>query len=192
VGDSQIDSQELGTGCLDPSYADTEIQRGETLEVLPPEGDGRNLALAGTNCHIGEMVGAKGLVGLRPSPADPCCACPFSAALRRTFSVQIHSLGNVYPAKFLFRLMTISLQWRNGRGERIGWASPKSCGPMLRMSLLRFAPSNLYGSNPFAWKRLPCEISFSVDDHFPPMEKWSGRKDSNLRPPGPKPGALPG
>ena len=22
--------------------------------------------------------------------------------------------------------------------------------------------------------------------------KWSGRKDSNLRPPGPKPGALPG
>ena len=30
VGDSQIDSQELGTGCLDPSYADTETQRGET------------------------------------------------------------------------------------------------------------------------------------------------------------------
>ena len=23
-------------------------------------------------------------------------------------------------------------------------------------------------------------------------ETWSGRKDSNLRPPGPKPGALPG
>jgi hypothetical protein len=23
-------------------------------------------------------------------------------------------------------------------------------------------------------------------------EKWSGRQDSNLRPPGPKPGALPG
>jgi enamine deaminase RidA (YjgF/YER057c/UK114 family) len=26
----------------------------------------------------------------------------------------------------------------------------------------------------------------------PPHEKWSGRQDSNLRPPGPKPGALPG
>ena len=24
------------------------------------------------------------------------------------------------------------------------------------------------------------------------IETWSGRKDSNLRPPGPKPGALPG
>lgn len=65
------------------------------------------------------MVGAKQLVGLRPSPADPCYACFFSASLRRTFTVQIHSLGNVFPAKFPFRLMTISLQLRNGRGERI-------------------------------------------------------------------------
>ena len=138
------------------------------------------------------MVGAKGLVGLCPSPSDPCVACPFSAPLRRTFSGSHLSHGNVFRAKFLFRLMTISLQRRNGRGERIGWALPKSFGPMRCMSLLRSAPSNLFRFSPFAWKRFPCEISFSVDDHFTPKEKWSGRKDSNLRPPGPKPGALPG
>ena len=36
------------------------------------------------------------------------------------------------------------------------------------------------------------EFRFPVDDHLTPLVKWSGRKDSNLRPPGPKPGALPG
>ena len=72
------------------------------------------------------MVGAKGLVGLCPSPSDPCVACPFSAPsftseVRRpdTFSGSHLSHGNVFRAKFLFRLMTISLQRRNGRGERI-------------------------------------------------------------------------
>jgi hypothetical protein len=48
-------------------------------------------------------------------------APPFTSKARRpdTFSVQILSRGNVFRAKFLFRVMTISLQWRNGRGERI-------------------------------------------------------------------------
>ena len=58
-------------------------------------------------------------------------------------------------------------------------------------------PSPLRSVEPFSVLILSLEtfsgeIHFPVNDHLTPVVKWSGRKDSNLRPPAPKAGALPG
>lgn len=102
---------------------DIDIQRSETLEVLPPEGDGRNLALAGTNCHLGKMVGAKGLSEALPKVLDPTrrvAPSPLAGLLRQTFFSGYSSFRVETPlAGPIFSEGTTFLQRKDGRGERI-------------------------------------------------------------------------
>jgi hypothetical protein len=60
----------------------------------------------------------------------------------------------------------------------------------IRLNAQRFVSNE--GRNP-----IPCTFACtSLDDRRPIscmlLRDWSGREDSNLRPPGPEPGALPG
>ena len=55
---------------------------------------------------------------------------------------------------------------------------------------LRVVPSHYYGTG-----MMPMRGTFLTDNRWRLSQggkRWSGRKDSNLRPPGPEPGALPG
>jgi len=62
----------------------------------------------------------------------------FSCSLRRTFfRFKSFRVGAFFFCGYLFQSETIFLRRKNGRGERIGWALPKSFGPTLCVSLLR-------------------------------------------------------
>ena len=56
-----------------------------------------------------------------------------------------------------------------------------------------FVPFELGGQNPFLNGTKMAQSSSSINLGKPvfSFHAWSGREDSNLRPPGPKPGALP-
>ncbi len=59
-------------------------------------------------------------------------------------------------------------------------------------SLAELVSSNLFSELIFSLETSSGEKLFLRNRSSFQKEKWSGRKDSNLRPPGPKPGALPG
>ena len=87
------------------------------------------------------MVRAKGLSEALPKVLDQTlrvASSPLAGLLRQTFFSGSSSFRVETPlAGPIFSEGTTFLQRKDGRGERIGFVSLKSFGPMLRISLLQ-------------------------------------------------------